>query len=137
MNTTKRQLLKTATAFGLAATLGISPALAQGGDDPIPGIDIIIKKDPSSQPVVEFSLSGGEMKRFNALKGADRSAYLAKIAAPHLAKVGEGRSEKEWAEMLTKALGDSWCGPCKMVGETLAQDVKMKDGISAFITATF
>ncbi|PCJ76726.1 MAG: hypothetical protein COA53_00435 [Rhodobacteraceae bacterium] len=137
MAMTKRQLLKTTVAAGFIAILGGIPAFAEGGNDPIGGIDIIVKEDPGSQRVVKFSLSGGEVKRFNALKGSERSAYLAKIAAPYLAKVGEGRSEKEWAGMLTDALGDNWCGPCRMVGETLARDVKMKDGISAFITATF
>lgn len=40
-------------ATTLAVTTALSPlAFAQGGDDPMPGIDIIIKKDPSSRPIV-------------------------------------------------------------------------------------
>ena len=74
MTTTKRQFIKSASALAMAATLGISPAFAQGGDDPISGIDIIIKKNPSSQPVTKTSLSRLEITQFNQLKGRDRSA---------------------------------------------------------------
>ena len=112
------------------------PALAQGGNDPVPSIDIIIYT-PDTKPVAGVPLSGGEVKQFNALKGSDRSAYLAGLVAPHLAKSGKERSEKEWAGMLAAALGDSWCGPCRTANEKLEHEVKLKDGISEFITASF
>lgn len=137
MTPTKRQFLKSAAALGMVMTLGISPANAQGGDDPIGGIDIIVKKDPASRPVAEISFSGREVKQFNQLKGRDRSAYLAKVLAPHLAKFGEGRTQDEWAKVLAEALGNSWCGPCRTGDKNLTRTVKFKDGISAFITATF
>lgn len=39
-------------ATGLMVALMSAPAvMAQGGNDPIPGIDIIIKRDPGSQPI--------------------------------------------------------------------------------------
>jgi hypothetical protein len=90
---------------------GLSPALAIGGDDPIEGIDIIIKKNPGSQKILPLSLTGGELKKLNALKGADRPAFVLKATAKH---IGAGDA---FVASGMKALDDIWCGPCKMVNE--------------------
>ena len=46
--------------LALSAILAVpTQVFAQGGDDPIDGIDIIIKKDPGSQPIMPFGFTGG------------------------------------------------------------------------------
>jgi len=90
---------------------GLSPALAIGGDDPIEGIDIIIKKNPGSKPINPYSLTGIEIKMLNELKGVDRPAFVLKTIAKHIGEDGE------FIDSGMKALGDIWCGPCKMVND--------------------
>ncbi|QCO55345.1 hypothetical protein EOK75_05880 [Pseudorhodobacter turbinis] len=109
--TLRRTFLLGAAAFGMSMMAGLSPALAIGGNDPIPGIDIIIKKDPGSQPIKPFSLNGGEIKMLNGLKGADRPAFVLKTVAKHIGEDGE------FVGSGMKALGDIWCAPCKMVND--------------------
>lgn len=108
---TKRSLITAATALAFSATLGLSPAFAIGGDDPIEGIDIIVKEDPGSHPIKPFSLTGGEIKQLNALKGADRPTFVLKRVA---GRIDAGQS---FVKSGMNALGDIWCGPCKMADE--------------------
>jgi hypothetical protein len=109
--TLKRTFLLSAAAFGISMMAGLSPALAIGGDDPIPGIDIIIKKNPGSKPIKGYSLTGSDIKILNRLKGADRPAYVLKTVAKHIG------AEDAFVQSGMKALGDIWCGPCKMVND--------------------
>lgn len=109
--TLRRTFLLGAAAFGMSMMAGLSPALAIGGSDPIEGIDIIIKEDPGSKPIKPFSLNGGEIKMLNELKGADRPAFVLKTVAK---RIGAG---EEFVASGMKALGDIWCGPCKMVND--------------------
>jgi hypothetical protein len=109
--TLRRTFLFGAAAFGMSMMAGLSPALAVGGNDPITGIDIIIMKDPSSQPIKPFSLNGGDIKMLNGLKGADRPAYVLKTIAKRI-DAGD-----EFVASGMKALDDIWCGPCKMVND--------------------
>lgn len=75
-------------AIGMICSL---PALAdQGGDDPMPGIDIIIKEDPSLVPIPPASPSRGQLKKLSKLKGSDSAQYLSKIIAGHIKKHGGG-----------------------------------------------
>ncbi|WP_417244840.1 hypothetical protein [Celeribacter sp.] len=109
--TLRRTFLLGAAAFGMSMMAGLSPALAIGGDDPIPGIDIIIKKNPGSKPINPYSLTGSEIKMLNQLKGADRPVFVLKTVAKHIGEDGE------FVGSGMKALGDIWCGPCKMVND--------------------
>lgn len=113
-----------AAALGMSMMAGLSPALARGGNDPITGIDIIIKKDPSSQPIKPFSLNGGEIKTLNGLKGANRPAFVLKTVAK---RIGAGDS---FVQSGMKELGDIWCGPCKMANEIA---VKFPDGKTTYL----
>ncbi|NRA88165.1 MAG: hypothetical protein HRU28_12415 [Rhizobiales bacterium] len=95
-------------------------ALAQGGDDPISGIDIIVKKDPGSQPIKPFGLTGGELKKYNSLKASDRAVYLSKIVAGEMNKISEGASPKGgWQKLLQTSLAKNWCSSCKVVTFTV------------------
>lgn len=109
--TLRRTFLLSAAAFGISIMAGLSPALAIGGDDPIEGIDIIIKKNPGSKPINPYSLTGIEIKMLNELKGVDRPAFVLKTIAKHIGEDGE------FIDSGMKALGDIWCGPCKMVND--------------------
>lgn len=111
----RNMIIMGASALSLAA-LSALPANAIGGNDPIPGIDIIIKKNPGSRPIKPFSLSGGQLKKLNGLKGKDGAMYLAKIIAKHLAgqeccgKINAG-------DLIASPLIKEWCAPCKMADE--------------------
>jgi len=74
---------KLITSISLAAiTTALSTlALAQGGDDPIEGIDIIMRRDPSQAPIKPFSLNYDEIKQINAIKGVGRMELILKAAA--------------------------------------------------------
>lgn len=100
-----------AAAVGMSLMVGLSPALAIGGDDPIPGIDIIVKEDPGSRPINPFSLTGNEVKTLNGLKGAERPTFVLKATAKRI-DAGDA-----FVQSGMKALGDIWCGPCKMINE--------------------
>lgn len=100
-------ILKTTLATCALMTSLASPMWAQGGDDPIPGIDIIIKEDPSLVPIKPFSFDTAEMKQINALKGNDRPAYALKLIAR---EIGAGGA---FVASGAKALEGIWCGPCK------------------------
>ena len=113
--TLRRRFILGTAVIGMSIMAGLSPALAIGGDDPISGIDIIIKKNPGSKPINPYSLTGSEIKMLNGLKGADRPAFVLKTVAKHI-----GAGDK-FVTSGMKALGDIWCGPCKM-----ANDISVK-----------
>jgi hypothetical protein len=113
-----------AAALGMTLMTGLSPAMAQGGNTPVEGIDIIIKEAGISPPIKPFSLNGGEIKTLNKLKGADRPAFVLKTVAK---RIGAGDS---FVQSGMKALGDIWCGPCKMADEIA---VKFPDGKTTYL----
>ncbi len=140
MNMTKRAFL--AASAGLAAaSLAPMAAFAIGGDDPIEGIDVIVKKDPSgSKPIAPFSLTGDEMARFNRRQGRERADYLAGIIAMRIAESDKQIPVDELYEAFAKAMGESWCGPCRMKDGKIVNQVKVPwrdGGITALITAKF
>lgn len=104
-----------ALATTITATAGLSPAFAIGGNDPIVGIDIILKKDPSSKPIKPFSLNDREIKQLNDLKGEDRPMFVLKTIAGRI-DAGEG-----FVKSGMNALDDIWCGPCKMADEIVVK----------------
>ncbi len=140
MKMTKRAFLAASACLG-AATLAPMPAFAIGGNDPIPGIDVIVKKDPSGdKPIAPFSLTGDEMARFNRRKGRERADYLAGIIAMRIAEADGEIPVDVLYEAFAKAMGDSWCGPCRMVDGKIVNEVKVPWGegaITAMITAKF
>ena len=99
---------KSVTAIALA--LGYAAiSLAQGGNDPIEGIDIIIKRDPSSQPVMAVSFNRNQLKRINSVKGMDRPSFMAMIGAKYAQKATEGAQPKGgWEDVFKQALVENW-----------------------------
>jgi len=110
----------------IAATLmaaGTTTGFAQGGSDPIPGIDIIIKLDPSSQPIKPFSVGSSSMKRLNSLNGDDRAAYLMSLIAKRI------DADKDVVRDGTAALGKQICSKCE-IGRSI--NVKFKSGKTTY-----
>ena len=96
------------TSISIAAitTVFSISALAQGGDDPIVGIDIIIKEDPSLAPIKPFSMTGDEMAQLNRIKGVGRMELILKAAGKRV-KADEGFIKSGMSVM-----GKDWCGEC-------------------------
>ncbi|MBT2131381.1 hypothetical protein [Aliiroseovarius lamellibrachiae] len=128
MTNRRNMILMGASALSLAA-LSALPANAIGGNDPISGIDIIIKKDPGSRPIKPLSLSGGQLKKLNGLKGKDGAMYLAEVIAKHLAGQ-ECCGKVNMEDVMASPLVKEWCGPCKMVDE-ISFKFKAQDAIFA------
>ncbi len=119
----KRKLLAIATFFAVATAAGISPALAAGGNDPIGGIDIIIKKNPSSQPITAVPVGGEQLAKLNALRDADRPLFVLETVAAQIGE-GEGFVKAGMAE-----LGKVWCGTCEMADSV---EVKFREGEASY-----
>lgn len=115
----KRKFLTLTTALAFIAVTGLSPAWAAGGNDPIGGIDIIILKDPSSQPFAAVPFGDETLAKLNALSGADRPTFVLQTVAAHVG-AGEG-----FVKSGMEALGKIWCAPCKMADRI---EVKFPDG---------
>ncbi len=96
----------------LSATL-LAPTLvfAQGGNDPVPGIDVIIKREGSIAARVE--LDDEQLGKVSALKDEERSIYLSKVIPPMINKAMEGRfDESELQKILLNNLLANRCDPC-------------------------
>ena len=84
---------------------------AIGGNDPISGIDIIAKLDPSSQPIANFSLSEKDIKQYNELKGGHHN-FLSKAILKGLVKVNEKHKLSiKWDEIIHKGVDQKYCTP--------------------------
>jgi len=90
-----------------------SVSFAQGGDDPVPGIDVIIKRDPSDFPIANFSLTPKEMEYQNRkMSFNNRRAYLIKRMLLRLNKINAKNKWKvDWHKVLYKGLNTVWCPP--------------------------
>ncbi|WP_025563029.1 hypothetical protein [Psychromonas sp. SP041] len=85
-----------------------------GGDDPINGIDIIIKKNPGSKPITNFFLGDHVIKKANALTSKKRSNYLTRAINDQLNKQTDGQFKgKEWQGVLSKNISSIKCFSCK------------------------
>ena len=95
----------------LSLTLALpSLALAAGGSDPIEGIDIIILKDPSSQPIANIPFTDSEMRQYNELRENDRPAYLNKVIVPKLERVTKKYNyDIKWNPIIEKGIEQQWC----------------------------
>lgn len=95
----------------LSLTLAIpSLAFAAGGNDPIEGIDIIILKDPSSQPIANIPFTDSEISQYNELRENDRPAYLNKVIVPKLEQVNQKYNyDIKWNNVIEKGIEQQWC----------------------------
>ena len=120
----------------LSLTLAIpSLAFAAGGNDPITGIDIIIKKDPGSQPIANIPFTDSEMSQYNELKENDRPAYLNKVIVPKLAQVNKKYNyDIKWNDVIEKGIEQQWCitVPCNtktnmIIQLTIPENMRQSD----------
>ncbi|MBA6244224.1 MULTISPECIES: hypothetical protein [Psychrobacter] len=95
----------------LSLTLAIpSLSFAAGGSDPIIGIDIIIKKDPGSQPIANIPFTDSEINQYNELRESDRPAYLNKVIVPKLERVNKKYNyDIKWNPIIEKGIEQQWC----------------------------
>lgn len=95
----------------LSLTLTIpSLTFAAGGSDPITGIDIIIKKDPGSQPIANILFTDSEISQYNELRENDRLAYLNKVIVPKLERVNQKYNyDIKWNPIIEKGIEQQWC----------------------------
>ena len=110
----------------VASTLmaaGTTTGFAQGGNDPISGIDIIIKEDPGSQRIKPFSVGKSSMKRLNSLNGDDRASYLMSLIAKRI------DADKGVVRHGTAALRKQICSKCE-IGRSI--NVKFKSGKTTY-----
>lgn len=101
-----------------------SLAFAIGGNDPVPGIDIIIKKNPGSKPIANIPLTDSEMSQYNALKENDRPVYLSKVIVPKLEQVNKKYDyDIKWDDIIEKGVNQDWCTPerCNMKTRVVIQ----------------
>ena len=122
----------------LAATTALSSAaFAQGGNDPIEGIDIIMKKDPSEEAIRNpFSFGEEELKTLNSLKGMDRPALIAGYAAQYAQKQARGAAPKGgWDAALKKGLIADW-NVDERGGSTTIKITTLKPKANYIVTVT-
>ncbi len=92
-------------------------AFALGGNDPIEGIDVIVKRDPADDPVSEFSFSDDQIARLNRKQGEERVDYMAgEIAMVIAAQNKELPVDVAYEELRAQML-KTWCGECQDGGE--------------------
>ena len=94
--------------LGLSLLLPLD-LFAQGGNDPVPGIDVIIKRSAGAH----FSLTNQEMQRQNRkMSFNNRRAYLIKRMLLRLNKINRKNKWKiDWHKILYKGLDTVWCPP--------------------------
>ncbi|MEM5472973.1 hypothetical protein WNZ14_14665 [Hoeflea sp. AS60] len=105
---------------------GTTTGFAQGGNDPISGIDIIVKLDPSSQPIKPFTVGKSSMNRLNSLNGDDRAGYLMGLIAKRI------DADKGVVRNGTAALRKRICSKCEIGREV---NVKFKSGKTTYSVA--
>jgi hypothetical protein len=96
------------SGFALALVLA-STAFAQGGNDPVPGIDIIIKEAGIQAPIINIGFNPDQLKKLNSLKGFDRPAYMASVGAGIAQKTARGAPPKGgWEAAFKETLTKNW-----------------------------
>jgi hypothetical protein len=117
----KRKFTAHAAALCTALILTTTPSFSAGGNDPIEGIDIIIKKNPGSHPIKPFSLDQDEIKTFNGLKDTAGLNFVLSTVAKRI------DADDAFIQAGIKAYLDHGCPPMPWshCGETI--NFKAKD----------
>jgi hypothetical protein len=118
-NTMKRTFFSAACVAAAMTLTSIAPAYAICGSDPISGIDIIIKKNPGSQPIKPFEVDERTLAHPNELKGDDRAEFLMKVIAERT------DGDERFVCDGTAVLGKQICSKCE-IGPNI--DVKFRSG---------
>ncbi len=98
----------------LGAFLASSTVIfAQGGGNPIPGIDIIIK-DASLASIVKLTLNQSILKKVSALKDEERSLFLAKVIPTEINRASNLKLNLiQWQNTFREQLLKNRCNPCR------------------------
>lgn len=133
MNIIRRAIINSTLAFALITTTGTAFADTGGRTAGRADFDyIVFTVKGKTNSKVTFSKS--EVKTFNGLKEGDRSAYIAKVVSQHL----QEKERDGWIEILSIiSRQQPWCGACKESKGRVSNKMGYKDGISAFISASF
>ena len=99
-------IFKRITSLSVIAMTALfsASALAQGGDDPISGLDIIVKEDPSLAKVKPFSMTDEEMAQLNRITGIGRMELILKAAAKR------SGADESFVKSGMTVMGKDWCG---------------------------
>ncbi len=145
MTISKRHFLIATAALAMTATLhGTLPAIADGqrtaGRTDFQNLVIVLKGDINTK----ISLSKPQMEKFNRMKMNNRSAYIDEIISRALkSQRGNGDTNDKGASEYFYADREAfWCGKCnendgRVQHKYGISGPEFKDGISAFITASF
>ena len=119
--------------LALSAILVIpTQAFAGGGDNPVEGIDIIIKEAGLAGNQSSFTKS--EMIAVNRLKGLEKPAMIAKIAARKAKKIPLVTPPKGgWYAVFKSGLIKEWCFECDC-GSTIIKGTSLETGKKFVVT---
>ncbi|NRA88964.1 MAG: hypothetical protein HRU28_16620 [Rhizobiales bacterium] len=105
-------------------------AFASGGDTPVPGIDIIIKGLTENKS----SFTKSEMLAVNRLKGLEKPAMIARIAARKAKKMPLVTPPKGgWYAVFKSGLIKEWCFECDG-GSTIIKGTSLETGKKFVVT---
>lgn len=108
MITRRNTLLAALSALSISLIAPL-PLLAQGGNTPVPGIDIIVKSVDNPTP-----FTPRDLKAVNGLKGLEKPALIGEIAAGYVSEMTKSAAPKGgWAPVLSKGLIADWCLDCR------------------------
>jgi len=82
----------TAITWFLLQIFAISTVYAQGGNDPIPGIDIIIKRDPTSKPIRDMHFGKDHAHKLAEMDTKEANHFLKELLVTSLEKSGQDPS---------------------------------------------
>lgn len=142
----KRQFIRSTAALSLVAAIGATlPAhSAEKADKPVRGLSFTIQAQTSGEVIAQYKASSGTLKVFNKMQGSARSSFLTKLLVKELNAQTKHKNWDKSLPALREKMGARWCGPCKLIeGRTIRKiefdqvPPEFKDGISAFITASF
>ncbi len=106
--------MKIFKAVILGAFLASSTIIfAQGGNTPVPGIDIIVKSEINN-PIVKLTLNQGILKKVSGLKDEERSLFLAKVIPTEINRASNLKLNLiQWQNTFREQLLKNRCNPCR------------------------
>lgn len=105
------------------------PLFANGGDDPIAHIDILIQENivnATKGDRVRASFTRRDLKEVNVRKGTNRPDQIARISARYVSQLATGAPSTSWGHVLGKGLRHDWCTTCR--GGTTVLTAKTTEG---------
>lgn len=110
------------------------PLFANGGDDPISSIEIVIKETgirTTKGQHISVSFTRRDLKEVNVRKGRERAYQIAMIAERYVTQLAKGTPTTSWGHVLVKGLLHDWCNDCR--GGTTVLKARTTDGSTTTI----